>query len=100
LADGCPNLQVINVMECYEVTDIGIIQLAEKCPNIQKLISCYDITNMSLIKLGEGCHKLMKLDLSDISNINGMGIRSLLDGCRNLNKLRGCDRCKYIKISN
>jgi hypothetical protein len=39
------------------LTDTGIVKLLEKCPNLQtlELYNCYDITDISIVKIAECC---------------------------------------------
>ena len=37
LAQGCPNIQEINLRKCKLITEQGLIVLAQNCPNIEKI---------------------------------------------------------------
>ena len=49
IANGCPQLQSLNICNCYNITDAGIIALATGCPQLQSLdiSQGYFITNIT-----------------------------------------------------
>lgn len=59
-AQRCPNLQVLSIKSCPNVTDESMAKIASACPNLRELdISyCYEISHESLAMLGSKCPKL------------------------------------------
>ncbi|KAI3827555.1 hypothetical protein L1987_01632 [Smallanthus sonchifolius] len=54
VAQRCPNLEVLSIKSCPNVTDDSMIKLASGCPKLKELdISyCYEISHESLLVLG------------------------------------------------
>lgn len=63
VAQRCPNLEVLSIKSCPNVTDESMIKLASNCPKLKELdISyCYEISHKSLVALGQKCTKLKTL---------------------------------------
>ncbi|CAA0397040.1 unnamed protein product [Arabidopsis thaliana] len=59
-AERCPNLEVLWIKNCPNVTDASMEKIAMNCPNLRELdISySYGITHESLITLGRSCQNL------------------------------------------
>ncbi|XP_024011800.1 putative F-box/LRR-repeat protein 19 isoform X2 [Eutrema salsugineum] len=59
-AERCPNLEVLWIKSCPNVTDASMISIASNCPNLRVLDMSYSygISHESLIMLGRNCQKL------------------------------------------
>ncbi|CAA0836699.1 F-box protein [Striga hermonthica] len=93
LADGCPNLRKLVVLNCSEM---GLLSLAENCPALQELelLKCSDLVLRGIA----ACQKLQILRLTGIveglydSLVSDVGLTILAQGCKSLVKLEltGC----------
>ncbi|KAJ6731710.1 F-BOX/TPR REPEAT PROTEIN POF3 [Salix purpurea] len=56
-AERCPNLQVLSIKSCRNVTDASMAQIAYKCAKLKELdISfCFEISHESLVMMGRNC---------------------------------------------
>lgn len=56
----CPNLQVLSIKSCPNVTDVSMVKIASGCPKLTELdISyCYEISHESLAIIGRHCPNL------------------------------------------
>ncbi|KAJ4844064.1 hypothetical protein Tsubulata_029257 [Turnera subulata] len=63
VADRCPNLEVLSIRSCPNVTDASVAQIAYKCTKLRELdISyCYEISHESLVMIGSNCANLKVL---------------------------------------
>ncbi|KVH88849.1 F-box protein SKIP1-like [Cynara cardunculus var. scolymus] len=63
VAQRCPNLEVLSIKSCPNVTDESMVNLASGCPKLRELdISyCYEISHESLVMLGRKCTKIVTL---------------------------------------
>ena len=79
LAENCNKLTTLNLSFCYKITDTGLTALAVNCPNLTtlNLSWCGKITDTGLTALAENCNKLTMLDLRECRNITEAGITAL-----------------------
>ncbi|KAL8209512.1 hypothetical protein R6Q57_006244 [Mikania cordata] len=63
VAQRCPNLEVLSIKSCPNVTDESVIKLASGCPKLKELdISfCHEISHESLQVLGRKCTNISVL---------------------------------------
>ncbi|XP_076958353.1 F-box protein SKIP1-like [Bidens hawaiensis] len=63
VAKRCPNLEVLSIKSCPNVTDESMLKIASACPKLKELdISyCYEISHKSLLALGQKCPHLSTL---------------------------------------
>ncbi|XP_066338546.1 F-box/LRR-repeat protein 3-like [Miscanthus floridulus] len=130
VAVGCPGLQRLSVKWCLEISDIGIELLAKKCPQLRSVdISYLKVTNESLRSLStleklediamvsclfiddDGlqmlsmCNSLQSIDISRCNHVSSLGLASLIDGQRFLQKinvghsLHEIETCVLSKLS-
>ncbi|GAV83203.1 LRR_1 domain-containing protein/LRR_6 domain-containing protein [Cephalotus follicularis] len=59
-AQRCPNLQVLSIKSCPNVTDVSMTSIAYRCTKLTELdISyCYEISHESLAMIGRNCPNL------------------------------------------
>lgn len=60
VAERCPNIQVLSIKSCPNVTDESMTKIASGCPKLKELdISyCYEVSYKSLALLGSNCPNL------------------------------------------
>lgn len=62
-AERCPNLEVLSIKSCANVTDDSVTRIAFRCSKLRELdISyCYEISHESLVVIGRNCPNLKVL---------------------------------------
>ena len=88
IARGCPDLEMINVAYCKEITDYSFRSLS-KCSRLNTIESrgCPLITSLGLAAIAIGCKQLTKLDIKKCSNINDTGMIPLAHFSQNLRQV-------------
>ncbi|KAI7756159.1 hypothetical protein M8C21_018939 [Ambrosia artemisiifolia] len=87
VAERCPNLEVLSITSCPNVTDESMIKLASGCPKLKELdISyCYEISHESLLTLGRKCTNItvLKRNLMNLDPSQQIGFvpTSYLNAC-------------------
>nr|GEU80198.1 F-box protein SKIP1 [Tanacetum cinerariifolium] len=88
VAQRCPNLEVLSIKSCPNVTDESMVKLASGCPKLKELdISyCYEISHESLLMLGRKCTNILTLKRNlmnwlDPSHHIGIVPTSYLNAC-------------------
>ena len=89
IANNCKHLTEISASGATDVTDTGLIALAQRLPclTVLDLSWCDNITDNAVNALATCCVFLRVVALS-YSNITGDGVRALLTGCPRINTLR------------
>ena len=89
IANGCPQLQSLNIRGCDNITDAGIIALATGCPQLQSLDirGCDYISYEGIRALANGWPQLQSLDISKCFWVTDEGIRAVATGCPQLQSL-------------
>eukprot|EP00941_MAST-03F_sp_MAST-3F-sp1_P000797 g797.t1 len=92
LAAGCTGLKTCHLANCINVTDQGILELARCCKELKLLdlsgvIHFSEFGDKALLELSM-CPKLTSLNLLGCDRVKGMGIDTLLRGCKNLQILK------------
>lgn len=66
LSESCPNLQVLFLRRCINLTDAGIISVSEKCTSLVELNvgGCLLLTDASLQALGQNSKHLRSCNFS------------------------------------
>ena len=97
VAIGLSQLQSLNITACYKITDEGIRAVASGCPQLQSLNIgyCDNITDEGITALANGLLKLQSLDIGYCDNITDEGIIALADGLPQLQSLN-IDDCHNI----
>lgn len=85
IADGCPDLEMINTAYCDKVTDASLESLS-KCLRLKALEirGCPGVTSVGLSAIAQGCRQLTMLDIKKCHNINDNGILQLAQFSKNL----------------
>ena len=73
IAEHCPNLQVVYLRRCLQLTDEAIVRLSECCSNLRDLNigGCQNITDRSLVALGQNSRYLRSVNIGH-SNVSGL----------------------------
>ena len=93
IANGLPQLQSLNLSNCWNITDEGITAVANGLPQLQSLNidSCNNITDEGIRALASGLHQLQSLNIADCDNITDTGIRAVASGLPQLQSLNIAD---------
>ncbi|KAJ7553334.1 hypothetical protein O6H91_06G093900 [Diphasiastrum complanatum] len=88
LARDCPSILDIDLSYCSNLSDLGIIALAQ-LSNLQslKLVGCHSITDAGLGCLAAGCKNLCALNLKGCLGITDAGIAFIAANCKLLHTL-------------
>ncbi|CAN7984766.1 unnamed protein product [Ixodes hexagonus] len=86
----CPNLECLDVSG-VQLTDVGVGQLAEKCPKLKTVIMkrCLDVEEKGLCSLLQLCKHLEHLNLTELYKLSGECFDKAGTRLRKL-VLRGC----------
>ncbi|CAN1276870.1 F-box/LRR-repeat protein 3 [Linum perenne] len=78
IASGCPDLEMINMSYCKDITDSSLISLS-KCLRLNTFESrgCSLITSLGLAAIAVGCRQLSKLDVKKCHSIDDAGMLPL-----------------------
>jgi hypothetical protein len=90
IANGLPQLQSLDISECWWITDAGIIALATGCTQLQSLDirGCHSITDEGIRAVATGCTQLQSLNISGtFIKITDAGITAVAGGCPQLRSL-------------
>jgi len=92
IGNGCPGLTTIDLKNCNETTDAGVIFLLYNCLELQDLSLTCDyaptkITDSSLVAIGKKCPKLHSLSVMNCQMITDEGLKGLCKGCPDLKTL-------------
>ena len=97
IANGCPQLQSLDISWSRKITDAGIKAVANGCPQLQSLDISRSgkITDEGIEAVANGCPQLQSLNISGCGNITDEGIRALATGCPQLQSLN-MSNCRNI----
>ncbi|RIA85964.1 hypothetical protein C1645_808004 [Glomus cerebriforme] len=89
LFPNIPNLENINLYNCYMITDKVIKKLTKSCCHLNKLklFGCMSLTSRSLYWIETRCPKLTTLNIGFCTNITQRALQSLLTRCKELTSL-------------
>ncbi|KAL6137824.1 hypothetical protein ACLB2K_063113 [Fragaria x ananassa] len=116
-----PNLEMLNLSDCVNITEDGIVEVLKRCSRIRHLeISrCGLIENLlidfelpklevlcargliidddGLTIIGKRCPRLQKLDLSACMEVTAKGVKEVVAYCKEIReiKLRSCTKFSY-----
>jgi len=96
MAACCPDLVVLHMQGCYQVTDRVLDALALYCHRLEDLdvTGCTKISDVGLRHLTKQCFHLKSLSLWDC-NISDLGLEWVALGCRELKSLN-IAKCRYV----
>ena len=88
IAQGCPGLEMINIAYCKDITDRSLLSFS-KCSRLKTLESrgCSLITSLGLTAIAVGCKEITKLDIKKCQNIDDAGMLPLAHFSQNLRQV-------------
>lgn len=91
------SLVSVKLLDCFKVTDVTVFALAKSCPNLEILVigGCCDVTDESLRALIDSCGENIKsLRLDGCEKLTDLSLKSVISNCRNLVALDigSCDK--------
>eukprot|EP00968_Pinguiococcus_pyrenoidosus_P007801 scaffold529_cov308-Pinguiococcus_pyrenoidosus.AAC.93 len=88
LGEKTPNLSTLNMSGCSMLSDAGMSWLASGCSALTILmIAESKVTNAGVRMLAAGCPFLKELDLQNANRVTDVGVRYLSEGCKGIVKL-------------
>lgn len=80
------NIKDLNLNDCPDITDMGTIKLAKNCPNLRclEIIGNDEIDHNSIVELAKCCRNLQKLDLSNCMRITDKSLVGIARYCPNM----------------
>ncbi|EDO46629.1 predicted protein, partial [Nematostella vectensis] len=93
---GCPNLVILNLSLCFNVTDKSAGHIVQHCTKLSSLylVHCR-ISDEGLVLLSVNAFGLERLDVSWCQEITDEGVKVLVHGCKTLKHL-GLVRCDQV----
>jgi hypothetical protein len=118
IADCFPNLKLLELNNCYNLSEEGIAHVLRKCSNIRHLnlenciglklseinfevpelrvlnLSYTRVDDESLYVISKSCRGLLKLVLNNCCDVTEKGVKHVAKNCKKLREisLRGCYR--------
>jgi len=90
------NASVLDVSECRNITEEGLIQALRQCQCLMELnvVRCPAVTDKCLSVIGESCKNIKILDIS-LCNVTDCGVKELCESCTKLERLT-MDQCRSL----
>jgi len=90
LADSCPKLQGVNLLDCRRVTSSSLCALADKCPLLRriKLSGLVDLTDEPVSALAMKSILLLEIDLNGCKKLSDRAVRDIWTHSHNMRELR------------
>ncbi|KAJ3361207.1 hypothetical protein GGF32_007636 [Allomyces javanicus] len=88
--DCAPFIRVLNLKNCFAVTDLGFAPLLLRCTNLEELVlhNCWEVSGNSFLGAGTVClPSVTSLDLSNLRKIDDRALRKCLLMFPNLTNL-------------
>lgn len=81
-----PHLRTLDLSQCQELTDDGMMNITRICPNLLylSLWGCSSLSNTAAHSIGENGMRLQRLDLRQCTMITEYGLLSITAGCKEL----------------
>lgn len=88
IAQGCPDLEMINIAYNNKITDSSLISLSE-CLRLRilELRACPSVSTVGLSAIARACRQLAVLDIKKCFNIDDNGMLALGQFCHNLRQV-------------
>ncbi|KAJ4812083.1 F-box/LRR-repeat protein 2 [Rhynchospora pubera] len=81
------SLVSVKLLDCSKVTDVTVFALAKSCPNLEVLVigGCSDVTDESLRAVISSCGKnIRSLRLNSCEKLTDLSLNSVISNCENL----------------
>ncbi|KAK9717029.1 hypothetical protein K7432_006481 [Basidiobolus ranarum] len=90
-------LRVISLGSCHEITDAGIVTMAQGCTQLTSvnLSGCRHLTSVAIRALAQSCPGLMHVDLSGCYQLDDVAFLELTSNCREIVSL-DLEDCKLL----
>ncbi|KAL1408918.1 SCF ubiquitin ligase complex subunit [Vanrija albida] len=90
IAISCPKTQGLNLTDCKQLTDEGLLAIAASMKNLRriKLSSCQRLTDRSIVALVRACPLLLELDLADVPQLSNDSTVAMFFNTQHLRELR------------
>lgn len=86
--DKCSALTCLDLSMCRNISDVGVIALAQQCRDIKQLnMSFAPIRNESVNQFSQVCHNLTSLDISHCQLLTDEAIQAVAQNCASLTSL-------------
>ena len=107
----CPNLEMLDLSVCINITEDGIVEVLKRCSRIRHLdlSACWWLENLSidfelpklevlcagglrinddgLAIIGKRCSRLQKLDLSGCQRVTAKGVKEVVANCKEMREI-------------
>ena len=95
---GCTKLKYLNLQNCIDITDIGVISIVQTNEHLimLNLSGCILLTNKSAKNIGNFCPNLKSINLSKCSKITNSGVKFIAMNCY---QLQNVNLSGLIKLS-
>lgn len=121
VASICPNLSLLDLSNCVNITGEGVVEVLKRCSQIRYLginqcsgiktfpvdlelsnleVLCargLDIDDDGLATIGNRCQRLLQLDLTDCLNVTAKGVKEVVRKCRVLREI-SLKRCNKVNV--
>ena len=79
LAENAINLQGLDLSDCTQVTDVGIIEITNKSPPLQwiQLNRVVGLTDPSITAIAKTCFRLVELEVSGLPLLTPLAVRDI-----------------------
>ncbi|CAG8806102.1 18369_t:CDS:2, partial [Dentiscutata erythropus] len=95
IAESCPKLHTLRLIDCEKITDQGVYAIASAYPNMQKYVldDCGEITDISVKKIAQSNPNLKYLNLNWCHLVSDDSICAIARSCPKLEQLylENCD---------
>ncbi|XP_078579953.1 F-box/LRR-repeat protein 17-like [Branchiostoma floridae x Branchiostoma japonicum] len=101
MAKQCSSLLEFKCTRCNHLTDAAFIALAQGCPGLQKLTvdGVRQITDVAFKEISACCKELWYLNVSQVNNLTDVGVRHVVTGCPKLTYLKFQENNKVADYS-
>ena len=97
VACGCPALEWISISNCTNITDAGLIVLAQKCFQLKSItMTSSKISDASLIAFATNSRKLQSVLFDRCDSITSTGLSVLAAECTQMRKMNFKTSVKVI----
>ncbi|TXT10682.1 hypothetical protein VHUM_02187 [Vanrija humicola] len=90
IAANCPKTQGLNLTDCQQLSDEGVLAIAASMKNLRriKLSGCHRLTDRSIVALVRACPLLLELDLAGVVQLSNDSTVAMFFNTQYLRELR------------